>query len=499
VSDLLEQLRNTNSIPSPPGVALEIISLNQRDDIEIDDLANIVTRDPAIVAKLLRMANSSSFGRPGQVSDIRQAIMTLGMRSVNLLALCFSLSAGSKGEGAGNFDYQRYWTSSAVTTTASSILARKYVPRFLDEVFLSSILCDFGQLILAEAAANQYRPVLKRAEKPGASLQQIERELLGADHGEIGGELLSEWGLPPLICDAIKYHHAPDHDALADEDARLVARVLEVASIVGDLYTGTEITAGIGSLQAAANQYFEMDANACHELLESTEASMAEVVEMLGLECNDPMEIAEIRMQATEHLVKQSMVLNQQIEAVSADSAELKKRNVALEERATTDALTGLRNRGYFDEWLESERDRAAQSGHALGLLLLDIDHFKSVNDNHGHPCGDDLLRAISAVIQRAAGEDNIACRYGGEEIAIIAPETDFAKLSALAEKLRTAVARISVTHGGMPVRRTVSIGGFAHPAGRTPPDPNRMIDLVDEQLYRAKSEGRNRVFIVGE
>jgi hypothetical protein len=301
----------------------------------------------------------------------------------------------------------------------------------LDEVFLSSILCDFGQLILAEAAANQYRPVLKRAEKPGASLQQIERELLGADHGEIGGELLSEWGLPPLICDAIKYHHTPDHDALADEDARLVARVLEVASIVGDLYTGTEITAGIGSLQAAANQYFEMDANACHELLESTEASMAEVVEMLGLECNDPMEIAEIRMQATEHLVKQSMVLNQQIEAVSADSAELKKRNVALEERA--------------------------------------------------------------------AGEDNIACRYGGEEIAIIAPETDFAKLSALAEKLRTAVARISVTHGGMPVRRTVSIGGFAHPAGRTPPDPNRMIDLVDEQLYRAKSEGRNRVFIVGE
>lgn len=179
MSDLLEQLRNTNSIPSPPGVALEIISLNQRDDIEIDDLANIVTRDPAIVAKLLRMANSSSFGRPGQVSDIRQAIMTLGMRSVNLLALSFSLSAGSKGEGAGNFDYQRYWTSSAVTTTASSILARKYLLRFLDEVFLSSILCDFGQLILAEAAANQYRPVLKRAEKPGASLQQIERELLG--------------------------------------------------------------------------------------------------------------------------------------------------------------------------------------------------------------------------------------------------------------------------------------------------------------------------------
>ncbi|MCP5045268.1 MAG: HDOD domain-containing protein, partial [bacterium] len=93
MSELLEKLRDANSIPSPPGVALEIIRLNQRDDVDIDELTEVVTRDPAIVAKLLRMANSSSFGRPGQVSDIRQAVMTLGLRSVNLLALSFSLAA----------------------------------------------------------------------------------------------------------------------------------------------------------------------------------------------------------------------------------------------------------------------------------------------------------------------------------------------------------------------------------------------------------------------
>ncbi|MCH7598491.1 MAG: GGDEF domain-containing protein [Myxococcales bacterium] len=499
MSNLLEQLRKASSIPSPPGVALEILNLNQGDDIDIDELAEVVTRDPAIVAKLLRMANSANFGRPGQVSDIRQAIMTLGLRSVNLLALSFSLASYSKGEGGGRFDYQRYWTSTAVITTASSILAKEHLSRFKDEVFLASILCDFGQLILAEAATKKYRPVLQRKAKSSAPLHEIEREILDTDHAEIGGELLGEWGLPTLICNAVQHHHAPHKDLITDDDARALAQVLQVASMVADLYTGTDMATSLEALQSAASEYFGMDSNACQELLESTEANMAEIGEMLGLECDDPGEIAAIRVRATEYLVKQSIALHQQIEAVSADSAELKKRNVALEERATTDALTGLRNRGYFDEWIESERERAGQTGHPLGLLLLDIDHFKSVNDDHGHPCGDDLLRAISAAIQQAAGNGNIVCRYGGEEIAIIAPETDYSELAILAEKLREAVAATSVTHDNKPVQRTVSIGGYANPPGQSLPESLCMMKLADEQLYRAKSEGRDRIFIKGE
>jgi diguanylate cyclase (GGDEF)-like protein len=424
--------------------------------------------------------------------------MTLGLRSVNLLALSFSLASFSKGEGGGRFDYLHYWTASAVTTAASSILARKVLPALRDEIFLSSILCDFDQLILAEAATKQYRPVLKRCATSSAPIQEIEREILGTDHAEIAGELLREWGLPPVICTAIAYHHAPTDDSINDRSASAVAQVLQVATMVSDLYTGKDLDTGLDTLQSTANEYFDMDSNACQELLEATEAGMAEVVEVLGVECSDAEEIAAIRLRATEHLVTQGIALNRQIAAVSADSAELKKRNDALEARATTDALAGLRNRGYFDEWLESELEQAGQTGRPLGLLLLDIDHFKSVNDEHGHPCGDDLLRAIAAAIQVAAGDDYIACRYGGKEIAIIAPETDFSELEALAERLRAAVAETSVTHDDQRVRRTVSIGGYASPAGETPPDSLHMKQLADKQLYRAKSEGRDRVLITG-
>ncbi|MDP6979458.1 MAG: GGDEF domain-containing protein [Myxococcota bacterium] len=496
MSELLEKLRKANAIPSPPGVALEIIRLNQRDDIDIDELADVVTRDPAIVAKLLRMANSSAFGRPGQVSDIRQAVMTLGLRSVNLLALSFSLATYDPAEANDRFDYTRYWTCSGVMTTSSHILARTHLPQLSDEAFLASILCDLGQLVLSEVVPDRYRWVLKRVAKTEQPIHEIESDLLGDNHAALGGALLEEWGLPPLICQAIQLHHDPHADTNADADARGLARILHISSLVADLYTGAELFNGLEALKTAAKDAFGMDMAACQNLLEATEAEIGQVVEMLGLTCSDPAQIAEIRGRATEHLVKQSLALNEQMVAVSADSEELKKRNTDLEARATTDALTGLRNRGFFDEWIESELSRAVQNKAPIGLLMLDIDHFKSVNDDHGHQAGDQMLRAVAKAISDTAREDDIVCRYGGEEVSVICADTDAEALTQLAENLRAAVGEVEVHADGEPIQRTVSIGGYAHATGSASLTTEQLIEFADKELYRAKSEGRNRVFI---
>ena len=496
MSKLLDQLREAHSVPSPPGVALEILRLNQRDDIDIEELAEVVTRDPAIVAKLLRMANSSSFGRPGQVSDIRQAVITLGLRSVNLLALSFSLAAYDRGGEVDRFDYKRYWTTSALMATGAHILARTHLPRFADEAFLASILCDFGQLILAEVAEDEYRKVLKRFGQEETPLHQLEAEILGSDHAVLGGALLDEWGLPPLICDAIRLHHDPEADQSADPDARSLARILHVSSHVAELFTGGKLVDELDALKTAAKDAFGLEISDCRTLLETTEAQMSEVVEILGLECTDPASIAEIRVCATEHLVRQSLALNEQIVAVSADSAELTRRNIDLEARATTDSLTGVRNRGYFDEWIESERDRAEQSGNPLALLLLDIDHFKSVNDNHGHQAGDEMLRAVARAISRTAREGDIVCRYGGEEFAVICPAITGEDLDRLAEAMREAVGAVRVKHDETTIQRTVSIGGYLHSGAGDWPSCEEIIEFADDELYRAKFEGRDRVFI---
>jgi diguanylate cyclase len=185
------------------------------------------------------------------------------------------------------------------------------------------------------------------------------------------------------------------------------------------------------------------------------------------------------------------------VQSVSNEVERLSWQKAELEGQATTDTLTGLKNRGFFDEMLQGEIDRAGQHGHSLGLLMLDLDHFKSVNDNYGHPVGDELLRRIAAVVQEHVGEMDSPARYGGEEITVICPGLSLEELRDRAEKLRAAIAAIEFPVESGAYHPTVSIGGclLQGPAGEQA--ATEMVAMADQQLYRAKSEGRNRVCVV--
>lgn len=495
MSQLLDELKRADSLPSPPGVALEIIRLNRQDEVEIDELVAVLSRDPAITAKVLRTANSSAFGRPGRVAEIHQAVMILGLRSVNLLALSFSLVSQASGKSPG-FDYRRYWTLSAVTTVAARLLAGQHAPALQDEAFLGGLLCDFSRLVLAECAPERYAPVLARlAAEPGAELEVVEREVLGMDHAAFGGELLEDWGLPETIVRAVAAHHDPA--SLEGEGGRVLelARILHLSTACGELLAGGELAPAASRIRSLAARYFEMTGEACQGFLQEVEGQLGELTSILALETTDAGDLAQIRVNATEFLVKESLALNEQMRAVSSDVKRLEEKNSALEQRATTDPLTELRNRGFFDEALASELERAAQSGHGLGLLMVDVDHFKSVNDTHGHPVGDELLRALGRVLRKQAGPNDCAARYGGEELALICEVPDVAALAERGEALRAAIAEIEVPTDSGPLRRTASLGGcVVLPGARV--EPSAFVEAADSELYRAKSEGRNRVFV---
>ncbi len=490
---LLDRLRNADALPSPPGVALEIIRLNQRDDVDLEDLCRIVERDPAIVAKLFRMANASASGASGEITDIRQAIITLGLRAVNLLALSFSVVSTASGKSTIGFDYPSYWTSSVVITTAARCLVARHFPELKHEAFLAGLLCNFSQLLLAECLPREYGSVIKRQSRRGGRIEEIEDALLGANHAEIGGALLGDWGLPSVVTTAIAFHHDADAAQDVPVEAQQLARILEVASACSEIYVGGNLEADLNRLAELGGRHFDMRAEDCKELLEEIDERVPELVELLALEQLDPVRMADIRVQATEYLVRESLALNQQMQTVTSAAERLKIENDALEARATTDPLTGLRNRGFFDEMLLGELERAAQSGHALGLLLLDIDHFKSVNDTYGHQVGDEMLRLLARVVEDEARTIDHVCRYGGEEIAVICPDVDLPGLRTLAERMRVAVARSTLEVARAPVRRTISVGGCLASVPVDPARSARIVEVADEELYRAKSDGRDR------
>lgn len=159
-----------------------------------------------------------------------------------------------------------------------------------------------------------------------------------------------------------------------------------------------------------------------------------------------------------------------------------------LSQKAQIDALTGLWNRRFFDQRLEAEISLSRRSHRPLSVLVVDLDHFKAVNDRYGHPAGDEVLRTVGLVLGQSVRVEDVVCRYGGEEFAIIAPNID-SGAEILAERLRQIVAAMRITLGGREARITASIGV----AVAAEPDSS-IVSTADEALYRAKKAGRNCV-----
>ncbi|HEL4244937.1 GGDEF domain-containing protein [Stenotrophomonas maltophilia] len=171
---------------------------------------------------------------------------------------------------------------------------------------------------------------------------------------------------------------------------------------------------------------------------------------------------------------------------------DLMERQASLDQLARQDGLTGVANRREFDALLLAEWNRARRTGTELALLLVDIDHFKAFNDQHGHPAGDRCLQAVAAVLKVIAGRggDSVA-RYGGEEFAVIVPASPLSGVLALAERLREAVEGLPLPEG----RVSISIGvGYLHPPALA--SAGQLLADADAGLYAAKRAGRNRVVL---
>ena len=171
---------------------------------------------------------------------------------------------------------------------------------------------------------------------------------------------------------------------------------------------------------------------------------------------------------------------------------ELRVRNAQLDALSRIDGLTGIFNRRHLDEQLQKECNTGRRHTQPLAILMLDIDHFKLVNDSEGHPAGDRVLQEFALRLTASVRSGGVVGRWGGEEFLVIAPQTNLAEAGMLGERIRAAIADRAVNLGDHDIAVTVSIGcAVGHGA------PTELVEQADAALYRSKAEGRNRVTVV--
>jgi diguanylate cyclase (GGDEF)-like protein len=187
-------------------------------------------------------------------------------------------------------------------------------------------------------------------------------------------------------------------------------------------------------------------------------------------------------------------IVGRRQERLASGNRRLAKISANLQTLSASDPLTGLPNRRTFEERLQIELDRAARYGLPLALVMIDLDHFKRVNDRHGHRAGDEVLRATSQVLERGKRSGDLVARYGGEEMVALLPHSDAPAATAWAERVRARLAALNIPSRDGALRVTASFGVAVYPASGT--DRDGLVEASDQALYLAKRAGRNRVAV---
>ena len=226
------------------------------------------------------------------------------------------------------------------------------------------------------------------------------------------------------------------------------------------------------------------------------EASLVPLIEALASQASVAIENRRL-LDEQEELKRQ---LESEVEARTEELREaltkLSEAHIILKELNTIDAVTGIRNRQYFDDVLDQEWRRAKRQGYEVSMLMLDIDHFKKVNDTYGHLAGDECLAAVAKEVDESFNRpSDVVARYGGEEFVVVLPYISHENALELAESLRQTIEQNEYQADGHSLKITLSIGvATVDPSKDQEVEPRELIGLADGMLYEAKSSGRNRV-----
>jgi len=476
---LRSRLNICETLPTLPAVAVKIIELANDPNADIGTICQYISMDPVLSAKLLRTANTPLYKSRRIATNIRQAVSILGTHTVLVIALSFSLShtlmKASLSVEDKVFDGHVFWRRSIASALACRALGEKLGLSYLDDLFLAGLIQEIGIIAFWALMPEAYEKIFITTTDHD-TLLKTERETFGCGHDELGYALLKKWHIPDYIAlSCINSHCQPEPRHLGPT----LQSCLAVSRYLADYFIYPQEAEKMIALNDAAQNWLGFDANALIEVIKIMEVGLNAVEDLFELKIHHSSQVTGILAEAKELLLIYSL-----------------SRMKDLEDKSQRDGLTGAYNRTYFDETLQREFYLASQYHLPLTIAIIDLDHFKNVNDTYGHVAGDSILAAVVKTIFDQIRQDDTLSRYGGEEFALILPGTSLVAARNLISRLKDAIAAIAYKFdGATTIRVTASIGVAAYQESDVNFfEPKDMVKAADSALYAAKNAGRNQI-----
>lgn len=496
----VEQIKSDLHLPSPPAIAVRILEAVKCEENTFDELAAIITSDPALSVRILKVANSSYYSLPSKVDSVQRALAILGVNTLKNIALSFIIATEMHPESDGDFDYDLFWKRS-VTAAVSAELVSTMTGNPDEDAFVKALLQDIGILVLYLSKSDLYLKVLEEKRISGQPIETIEKLLFGFDHQHVGRMVLKEWGLPETIYEPIGCHHFKHYD---DATHSFSNDLLLISNLLSSCYHGIRSTGRFQRVQRILENRYHMASGQIEALIDAVACRSVEAMSNFDVDPGEMKPYSEMLQDANaelgrlnisyEHLVIELKRAKEEAEKLAR---ELQTANVKLRDMAVRDGLTGLFNHRYFHDLLETEFRRAVRYKRTYALVMFDLDHFKQVNDTHGHITGDEVLKQVGQMVSEHNRASDLAARYGGEEFALLLPETPLKGAVIMAERLRQRVEKTSFGSRKQPVNITISIGISVLTPEMTLKDKSQLVAAADKALYKSKRGGRNKISFV--
>jgi two-component system cell cycle response regulator len=492
------KLLTPEALPTLPSVALEVMRIAEDPMATLEDISEAISRDPGLTAKLLKLSNSALFNMGSKVHTIQQASMILGMKSVMMLALSFSLvEAMDEDEDDGVFDFDDFWSRSLTVAVAGRQIAlTSGNPDFADEAFLCGMLSHIGGSVLARGMPEDYLQLISMSCGNWPS-RKDEEQVFGFNQSDLLLALLESWSLPARTSTTVGYMQRPEClPSGRDTGTRELTAIMTLAALSARALWDAEKAQPYHKLLKWSAARYGIGHAALDQLLNKLGSGISEMAGLLKIELPPGKSTAALVQAARDQLLERSLSSAVNLDKAEANSKNLRLEKEEFERRATTDALTNLPNRAALDQKLAEEirRRLGREMPDALGVLMIDVDHFKTFNDTYGHAAGDAVLEAMGDILNEVLRPCDFAARYGGEEFTVIMPLTTEQGLHVLGERIRASVEAARIPWEGEMLRVTISLGGALIPKAQSELDGQRLLEAADAKLYEAKDGGRNCV-----
>jgi diguanylate cyclase (GGDEF)-like protein len=490
-----------DDLPSLSPVINRVTQLINSGDSQAKQVAELIGADPALSSRILKVVNSAFYGLQHQVSSIQRAVVILGFDTVQSIVISAGVVDVMFKTGTALHDMRIIWERSLFSAVTARKIAQVLGRPPLDECFMAALLMDVGMLAQLKLHGETYAQVIHDEVAGGQDIVLAEVQDFAVSHERLGQCLLERWDIPDLLSRPILYHHDLAGSEGEPEDVRAICRVVHLARQAANIFYSPAKGAAIADYKVKAARMISMSPGEVDEFFRSIREEVLDVARQYGLDLpglKSYTEILDVANQELTQINKTYEQLNRELATARRQAEELahslKAANEKLQRMASVDELTGLFNRRYFDEFFSREFTRCQRYKRPLACIIIDIDHFKRVNDTYGHQQGDEVLRELGERLLALLRGSDVAVRYGGEEFVVLLPETGLYAARVAGEKIRRAVAVEPFRHvsgQGLPI--TISLGIAVYDGSSGAQTPEELLKRADTLLYKAKADGRNR------